>query len=128
MKATHDIVADPARDLVRMTLAGFFDDLAIDGFIRARRDAHARLRCGPNQHLTFTDVRGLTIQTQDIVGRWGQVLADPTYRSRRLGFVTASTLARMQLQRAIGSRDAQVFTDEREATAWLFADEASAAA
>lgn len=129
MRPTCSIVADPTCDLVRITLAGFFDDHAIAEFLRLREREHARLRCGPNQHLTLTDVRGLAIQTQDMVARWGAVLAAPEYRSRRLGFVTASTLARMQLQRAIGSRDAQVFTDLAEAEAWvLSAGRASQAA
>jgi hypothetical protein len=128
MTATSTIVADPARDLIRITLAGFFDERSIADFLEARRRAHAQLRCGPNQHLTIADTRAIAIQTQDMVARWGGILADPAYRSRRLAFVTASTLARMQLQRAIGSRDAQVFTDPAEAEAWLFAPGPAAAA
>jgi hypothetical protein len=128
MTATSTIIAEPARDLIRITLAGFFDENTIADFLEARRHAHAQLRCGPNRHLTLADTRAIAIQTQDMVARWGGILADPAHRSRRLAFVTGSSLARMQLQRAIGSRTAQVFTDEREAMAWLFADEASAAA
>ena len=128
MTATFSVVADPARDLVRITLSGFFDDKSIAGFLAARREAHARLRCGPNRHLSLTDTRGIAIQSQEMVARWGRILADPAYRSRRLAFVTGSTLARMQLQRAIGSRDARVFLDPAEAEAWLFAEPAGEAA
>lgn len=129
MNATFSITADPARDLVRITLTGFFDDSSIAGFLEARRAAHAKLRCGRNQHRTLADTSAIAIQTQDMVARWGAILADPAYRSRRLAFVTGSTLARMQLQRAIGGRDsAAVFTDHAEAEAWLLADDVEAAA
>lgn len=121
MTATYSVVADPERDLIRISLTGLFDEESIAGFLQARRAAHARLRCGPNQHLTLTDTRAIAIQTQDMVGRWGGILADPAYRSRRLGFVVASTLARMQLQRAIGGRDVRLFTDLAEAEAWVLA-------
>lgn len=128
MNATYSITADPARDLIRIKLTGMFNDDSIAGFLAARRIAHAQLRCGPNQHVTIADTREIAIQTQDMVTRWGAILADPSYRSRRLAFVTASTLARMQLQRAIGSRTAQVFTDMAEAEAWILSEDASEAA
>jgi hypothetical protein len=50
------------------------------------------------------------------------MLAAPDYRSRRLAFVVANTLARSQALRAIESREARWFTDTVQAEAWLFAD------
>ena len=124
MRAEITIDIDVVRSLVRTRLAGFFDDAAIADFLAQRRQAFQRLRCAPNQHLSLTDVRDMAIQTQSVVSRWHQVLADPGYRSRKLAFVVASTLARMQLQRAIGSRDAQVFTDPGEAERWVLTESA----
>lgn len=128
MRPEYEIDVDVARSLVRMRLAGFFDDHAIRRYLAARKLALLRLRCGPNEHLSLTDVRGMAIQTQDMVTRWGQVLADPAYRSKRLAFVVASTLARMQLQRAIGGRDARCFTDMAEAEQWVLHGDPEAAA
>lgn len=121
MSPVFHIEIDVARHIVRTRMAGFFDEDAIRAFLQARRLAFERLRCGPNQHLSLTDVREMAIQAQDIVSRWGAVLADPVYRSRRLGFVVGSTLTRTQLQRAIGSRDAKVFLDPAEAETWVLA-------
>ena len=104
MNATFSVTAEPARDLIRIKMAGMFDESSVAGFLAARRAAHAQLKCGLNQHLTINDIREMAIQTQAMVLRWQGVLAEPGYRSRRLAFITASTLARMQLQRAIGSR------------------------
>lgn len=127
--ASYSIDLDPPRDLVRIRLSGFFgiDDIA--RFQAELRLAHLRLGCGRRGGpLTINDISGMAIQSQDVVARWGAFLADPAHRSRRLAFVVASALARMQLQRVIGGRDAQVFTDGSEAELWLFADEASATA
>lgn len=123
MDANFVITVDPARDLVRIKLKGFFTPDTLEAFVEARRVAFQQLRCGPNQHLSFTDTREIGIQSQEMVAKFHALLASPAYRSRKLAFVVASSLARMQLMRAIGSRSAQCFTDPAEAEAWLFAEE-----
>ncbi len=127
--ASYSIDLEPARDLVRVRMAGFFGVADIDRFQAELVGAHRRLGLGrKGGPLTINDVRAMAIQSQDVVARWGAFLSDPSHRSRRLAFVVASALARMQLQRAIGGRDARVFTDEAEAERWLFAEDAGAAA
>lgn len=127
--ASYSIDLDPPRDLVRIRLSGFF---SVDDIARFQAElllARRRLGCGRRGGpLTINDISDMAIQSQDVVARWGAFLADPAHRSRRLAFVVASTLARMQLQRVIGRRDARVLTDGSEAERWLFADEASATA
>ena len=125
--ARFTIDLDPRRDLVRIRLAGFFSMDDIARFQAELLVAHRQLGCGRRGGpLTINDISDMAIQSQDVVARWGAFLADPAHRSRRLAFVVASTLARMQLQRTIGDRDAQVFTDPAEAERWLFADKAAA--
>lgn len=125
--ARFTIDLDPPRDLVRICLAGFFSVEDIARFQAELLVAHRRLGCGRRGGpLTINDISDMAIQSQDVVARWGAFLADPAHRSRRLAFVVASTLARMQLQRTIGNRDARVFTDTAEAERWLFAEEAAA--
>jgi hypothetical protein len=55
------------------------------------------------------------------------MLADPAYISRRLAFVTAPTLARTQLLRALDGRGAKVFDTHAAAEAWVLADVRAAA-
>lgn len=128
MDANFSIDADPARDLIRIRVGGFFtsDDLA--RFAEAWRAALASLSCPRNKHLTLVDTRAASIQTQAVVGGWRTMITDPAFRSRRLAFVIGSTLVRMQLQRATADVTARVFTDELEAENWLLSGEASAAA
>lgn len=118
MDATFSVSADPSRNLIRIALSGFLTPEVTRRFLEARAEAHRRLRCAPNQHATVADLRGMAIQSQQIVERFGGVLGDPVYRSRRLALVTPSTLARMQVYRAAGNRDARFFTDPGEAEAW----------
>lgn len=120
MEPYFDIDVDVQRDLVLIRMGGFFGPEAIADFTTARNAAHARLQCAPNQHMTLTDVTDMSIQSQEMVMSFQALLANPTHRSRKLAFIHASTLARMQLQRAAASRDVAYFRTAEEAEAWLF--------
>jgi hypothetical protein len=120
VSASYSFDVDVPRDLVRIAMGGLFTPEDIDGFLEARRAAHARLRCGPNEHLTINDLRGMKIQPQESVAGFQQMLGAPEYRSRRLAFVIGRTLARKQLLRALDGRGAQCFDSIVEAEAWLF--------
>ncbi len=128
MSASYSIDADPARNLIRIRMSGFFTLEDIDGFLEARRAAHAQLTCPRNAHVTINDIRDMKIQSQDIVDAFREVLAAPDYRSRRLAFIVSPTLARTQLMRAIAGRNARCFEDGWKAEAWLLAGEDSRAA
>lgn len=128
MNATFSFEVDRARDLVRIEMSGLFAPDDIAAFLEARRRAHAELRCGPNQHLTLNDVRRMKIQPQDIVADFRYMLSEPAFRSRRLAFVAAPTLARGQLLRALQDREARCFETIEAAEAWLFAEARSQAA
>lgn len=122
MGAEYIFQADPDRDLIRITMSGFFETSDIEGFLEARRAAHRQLRCEPNQHLTINDLRGMKVQSQNSVEAFREVLAAPEYRSRRLAFVIGRTLAFSQLGRALAGRDAACFEDMVLAEAWLFGE------
>jgi hypothetical protein len=128
MSANYSIEADPARNLVRIRMSGFFNDDDIRGFLEARRVAHAQLTCARNAHVTINDIRDMKIQSQEIVDAFREMLAAPDYRSRRLAFIVSPTLARTQLMRAVAGRNARCFEDSWAAESWLFAKEDSEAA
>jgi hypothetical protein len=123
MDAQFSFRVDRARGLIRITMSGLFTIDAIDDFLRARAKAPAELGLLPNQHLTINDLRGMKIQTQEVVAAFRDMLAAPEYRSRRLAFVAGPTLARSQLMRALSGRDARCFEDPAVAEAWLLAED-----
>lgn len=109
-------------------MSGFFDAEDIVRFVTARGRAHERLRCPPNEHMCLVDIRPIRIQSQQSVTAFAAVLANPGFRSRRIAFVVTTSLARMQLKRAAGSRGENIFLTVEEAEQWLFAEDATAAA
>ena len=128
MAAHFTVRAEPSRDLIRITMSGFFTPDDIQAFYDARALAHGRLTCGPNQHVTLNDLTGMKVQAQDIVTTFQNLLADPAYRSRKLAFVVDRTLARSQLMRALNGRTAQCFENRVAAERWLFAHDPEMAA
>jgi len=120
MDAHFIVRADPARDLIRIEMSGFFTEADLQAFCAARAAEHARLTCAPNQHLTLNDVTKMKVQSQTMVAAFQSLLADPSYRSRRLAFVVDRTLARSQLMRALNGRDARCFENLADAEKWLF--------
>lgn len=121
MSAEFSIGVDPARDLVRIEMRGLFEPEDVQRFLRERAIAHRGLNCGPNRHVTLNDLRLMKIQPQQSVVAFRALLADPVYRSRKLAFVAAPTLARSQLMRALNGREARCFEDVASAETWLFA-------
>ena len=119
MRAKFDISVNVERSLVRMTMSGSFSSEDIAQFVIARDEVHHMLQCRPNQHLTLVDIREMDIQAQDSVVAFQHILADPSKASKRLAFVVARSLARMQIQRAADSRDASYFSEVDEAEHWL---------
>ena len=127
MSADFSFAVDRGLGLVRIRMAGLFEPDDVAAFREARRRAHAELGCAPNRHSTLNDVRAMKIQPQASVAAFAELLADCEYRSRRLAFVVAPTLARGQLMRALGGREARCFDDPGEAEAWLLAADAQEA-
>jgi len=123
MSAKFSFEVDPARDLVRIRMRGFFEHDDLHAFLEARRRAHLALDCPPNMHVTLNDLRDMKIQAQEIVDAFRAMLSAPHFRSRRLAFVVGSTLAKAQVMRALLGREARCFDDLASAEAWLFADE-----
>ncbi|WP_375392753.1 hypothetical protein [uncultured Sphingomonas sp.] len=121
MQASYDVSAQPERNLILITLAGFFrpDDLA--GFDRVRRAALDRLRCGLNQHDTIVDVHDLRLQTQAMVEAFRDIIAAPETQARRLAIVTGDAAVRMQVRRVIERDAIRCFADIGAAEDWLAA-------
>jgi hypothetical protein len=128
MKANFSITVDVDRDLVRMTMSGFFDAADVARFVAERDRAHTLLRSRANQHITLVDMRAMEIQSQENVARFQVALHKPATMSRRIAFVIAKSLARIQIRRAAEGREAGYFMSMEEAEAWLFSSEAAIAA
>ena len=120
MIAEFTIDVEPDAKLLKLTLAGFFDQDDVQRFAVEKAQAHARLGVPPHSHVTLVDVRECRIQTQEVATIFARVLRDSRYRAHRLAFVTAGSLAKMQVRRLIeGLPHARQFDDEAAARCWL---------
>ncbi|MBB5717011.1 hypothetical protein FHS94_003885 [Sphingomonas aerophila] len=120
MSATFAFAVDPVRSFVRISMSGFFTEADILRFSHAQEEAYLALRCAPNQHVTMVDMRAMHIQAKESVAAFQVRLSDPRVASRKIAFVVSKSLARMQIKRATDGLNAQLFSTEGEAEAWLF--------
>lgn len=119
MDATYEITPDKSRNLIRVTMAGFYEQKDVQEFATAYRQALTEL-ISPG-HLTLVDITGMKIQAQDIVQAFTAFLASPDVRSKKLAFVCSSSLARLQAQRLTDREGVEFFEGADEAEVWLFA-------
>lgn len=121
----HRITVDRSHLMVCMVASGFF---TMEQLERAAADLHAAIRAlGPHvgQHVTLYDYTGAKVVPGPVLERLGRYFTDAYMQplwARRVAFVTASALVSMQLVR-IQRENMRLFTDRREATNWLLADQ-----
>jgi hypothetical protein len=128
MSGEFSIEIDAPRNLLRVRMSGFYSLEDVERYHAAVDAATLALGGAPSRQLMLNDISGMQIQAQEIIAAFKQVVSDPRYRERRVGFVVASSLARLQLVRVIGGRNAQLFESEAEALAWLLSPRAASAA
>ncbi len=121
LSPSYRIACEPERDLVRITMSGFFSVEQVQEFATARAEHYAQLRCPPNQHLTLCDASQMRIQTQEVVAAFARVVQIPEFRSRKLAIIVGSSLARIQTQRVSEREGVQLFRSVSDAEEWLFA-------
>lgn len=119
MSGQFSIDIDAPRNLLRVRMAGFFSIEDVARYHAAIDEASAQLGGAPSRQKMLNDISEMRIQQQEVVAEFQRVMSDAKYRQRRVGFVVASSLARKQLQRIIGGRDARMFETSEQALAWL---------
>lgn len=119
MAGHHQIEIDPANAFVRLTMSGFYEPAEAFALAREFERAVADLGCVPNTHVTLADIRDMAIQSQAAVEAFMQVVGSPAIRSRKLAFVVARSLARMQARRLTSRPDVEFFETVAAAEAWL---------
>lgn len=119
MEASFKVIAETDKDMIRLTMSGFFAESDIRRMRTALMVALTELHCAPNQHKTLCDIRRMQIQSQESVTLFQQLVGSEPVRSRLLAFVTSATLARLQARRLTSRQGVQFFSDMQEAADWL---------
>lgn len=122
MTGDFELHVDPKRKLLRVTMSGFFDAPQIMRMAQAVVTTFRQHGFAPDELLTLVDIRQMDIQSQDAVQQFQDLLSTEDTRSRRLAFIVARSLARLQIKRAASHREAEYFEDEASAEAWIAAE------
>lgn len=120
MSGDFSVDVDRGRGLLNVRMWGFYTEADVTRYHAAVVAASADLGLAPSAQLMLNNISEMMIQSQVIVAAFQKVMGDKRYAGRRVGFVAASSLARTQLSRVIGSRTARIFATAAEAEAWLF--------
>lgn len=124
MPGNYEIGIDREHKMLLVTLRGFLSIDDIPSYLTTKNRALHELNCGRNQHVTLCDVSTCDIQSQDVMQKFKESIADPRYASKRIAFVTGSTLARLQVRRILTREGASCFDTPTEARAWLLREDA----
>jgi hypothetical protein len=121
----HSVTLDPARNLIEVTLTGFFSGEDAGWIAEEVLNTIRSLGDAMGQHVTLYDVSKVQIASKQTMAVLNGTFANPEHRqywAKRVAFCTASTLGRMQLQRTREVRpDIEIFEDRETALAWLLA-------
>ena len=119
MSGDFSINVDSIRGLMTVRMWGFFTLEDVARYHAAIEQATAKLDSAPSDQVMLNDISAMNIQDQTVVAAFRQVMGDPRFAGRRIGFVAGTSLTRMQLLRIMGSRVAQIFSSTEDALAWL---------
>lgn len=117
----YAITTDETRSLVRVTLSGFFSPDEVGTFMCDLRDATIAIGCANGGHVVLVDTRDCTLQSQEVVGAFRQLIASTPYRAKRVALVTGQSVSRMQARRLLVDDRVRMFESVAEAMAWLSA-------
>lgn len=92
----------------------------VQAFAEDFRRAAMSMNAGPNEFTLLVETQGNTVQRQDVMILFQELLTRPQVRARRIAIVRHGMLGRMQARRLAEQRtDTQVFDKMPEAEAWL---------
>lgn len=122
-----DVSADISRNLLSITMQGFWDAATFDAFAVEFETALQVLHRAGGCELALVDGSHFAVQSKDILGRFAAIMQkNGPYLAKRTASVVPTELNRMQAKRVTESISRRDFTNREEAEAWLFADQNSA--
>jgi hypothetical protein len=121
--AMYTIQSDPAQQLITVTMSGFLTVEEVQAFSDEEQGMVAALGWGSGEYLLLIRTEDATIQSQEVVAKFTDIVANSIYKAKRIAVVRGTSLTRLQTHRILSTRDnAAIFADGDEAEAWLFDD------
>lgn len=123
METRFRISADPTTQLVRLWLAGQWDEATLAAYRRELGAAMRDFECQggrPGEYLLLIDLREQGVQPKDVAAGHQAIIAEHAPLARRRALVMSeSALHAMQVRRISPSAEVNMFRSEDEALVWL---------
>ena len=123
-RPSFDIVPCPEQRLLRITMAGWWQVCTVAKYREAVSRAAATMvagGCSRDAMRVLVDARNLVAQSQEEVAAYQQAFAGGDTDVARIATLAKNSIFQLQVKR-IGVRNQRIFSDEREARAWLLND------
>lgn len=114
------VTAEPWRKLVRVQMKGLLTPAEVEAFVRDFRAAVEGMKLVSNEFSLLVETEGKTVQRQDVMDRFQELITRPALRADRIAIVRDGVLGRMQARRLMEHRSGTaVFDKMEEANEWL---------
>jgi hypothetical protein len=114
------VSVEPWRKLVRAKMSGMLSLEEVHAFAVEMREAAGRMGLGSGEFALLVETQGNTVQRQEVMSLFQDLLTRPQLRARRIAIVRHGMLGRMQARRlAEHSESTQVFDNMPDAEVWL---------
>lgn len=120
MMEAYEVAVDLPRGRLELVLRGFWDEATFDKFAGEYAIALGMLRKHGGCKTCLVDGQDFAVQTTEISLRFKELIDDMApLCALRTATVVPAQLNRLQAERAGESIPARIFTDRKEAEAWL---------
>ncbi len=117
----YDVTADTARQLLTITLRGFWDMPTFEAFRAEFEKALRTLHHAGGCEVALVDGSEFAVQSQEVLEGFEQVMrANVPYLAKRTASVVPAALNRLQASRVAETLARRDFHSRADAEAWLF--------
>lgn len=115
------VTVDLERGCIETCIREFWTRDMLDDFATALAKAITQVRATGRTPVSLCDYSNATVQSQDVVAGFVEMMKNPAVRSGRVAVYTGSVLPKLQAERAnLDHAEFRFFADKDEARAWLF--------
>lgn len=109
----------PFRQLIIAELSGFLSVKDVQDFERQKAAAVRDMGLSSGQFDIMVDTVNCSIQPQDVIAAFRNMVVNTTCRARRVALIRAGSLAGAQAQRALARENVVLVDSRTEALDWL---------
>ena len=128
VQAPFEILADPDRALIAVTLRGFWTAEIFAAYCAEIVRAEERMTAAGKRFDYLCDASAFQVQARETAELFMAFLSQPGPNVRRIAGIVPNALLRMQGARVLSNDRQRLFGTREEATAWLRSDGAAAKA